>query len=175
MREIDRCLGCSGVWFDVGELVVGLREIAGVTMPSTRLRELAEKRRPVVLEGERALACPRCKQPMQAVRSGAAPAVVYARCPGCQGRQHRRHHICGWKMIRRGCSGWVGGRTAQSRRGSGLTGFWPGYHFLVHGWCTAYVVCQRSHDSRSRMREIRTSGSVGALGGQPPGATLPRS
>ncbi len=30
---------------------------------------------------------------------------------------------------------------------------------------------QRSDDSRSRMREFRTSGSVGDPGGQPPGST----
>jgi len=35
------------------------------------------------------------------------------------------------------------------------------------------TVAQQTHDLRSRMRELRTSGSVGALGRQLPRATRP--
>lgn len=88
VREIDRCPACGGVWFDAGELAVGLREIAGeaAVRPTGRLRALAERRRPMVLEGGCEPArCPRCDKLMLVIRSGAAPDVVYARCPGCQG------------------------------------------------------------------------------------------
>lgn len=87
MREIDRCLQCGGIWFDAGELVVGLREIAGevAAQPTKRLRALAAITGPVLLQGQPTCSCPRCEALMQTLRCGAAPAVVYARCPGCQG------------------------------------------------------------------------------------------
>ena len=43
----------------------------------------------------------------------------------------------------------------------------------VPEWSTACSAAQRSHEMTSQMREIRTSGSVGAPGEQSPGATRP--
>ncbi len=46
---------------------------------------------------------------------------------------------------------------------------------LKHVWSTACSVAQRIHEMTSPMREIRTLGSVGTRGGQPPWVTRPRT
>lgn len=83
IREVDRCPACGGTWFDAGEVEPGLREIA--PDPGRARFYRLTHRKPEPVDGEPVAVCPRCLVPMQAIRSGAAPDVIYDRCPQCRG------------------------------------------------------------------------------------------
>src|SRR5690606_10987940 len=72
-----------------------------------------------------------------------------------------------------GASGWIGDRSRACR---GLASRPCCSVCRCRGYVsyTASIFAQRTRRPRSRMREIRTSGSVGAPGEQSPAATRPR-
>jgi Zn-finger nucleic acid-binding protein len=81
-REIDRCPECGGVWLDAGEMEPGLQQVAP-RRGSVRLPHRVAG--PSVESGHPRMRCLRCNALMPTIRSGAAPQVVYDRCPACNG------------------------------------------------------------------------------------------
>ncbi len=81
--ELDRCLGCSGLWLDVGELEI--ISAATATAPARSVGELRQR-----LEGHTAhmnqgpvryRACPRCRDIMNRRNFGTISGVIIDECP----------------------------------------------------------------------------------------------
>lgn len=72
--ELDACLWCRGLWFDVGELVL-LAEKVGRTLSVAEGGPLAAG-----VTAEKPRQCPRCDKAMEKVTVGQSPRVVLDRC-----------------------------------------------------------------------------------------------
>jgi Zn-finger nucleic acid-binding protein len=86
VRELDRCLVCRGIWFDVGEMKQGLRQVAAELPERTNLQRLIDTRRALSQDvRETVVRCPRCATSMNHKTSLGAPSVVFDQCPRCRG------------------------------------------------------------------------------------------
>ncbi len=71
--ELDVCLWCHGLWFDVGEIEL-LAEKLGRSLPVAEgLFEKADS-------PEKPRYCPRCDRAMEKVAAGTSPRIVLDRC-----------------------------------------------------------------------------------------------
>lgn len=75
--EVDQCLSCNGIWFDVGELDQYLSgKLIILNSPSVKEHKVLSKKK-----GD----CPRCRQPMTQKPSSVNPKVTMDVCSSCQG------------------------------------------------------------------------------------------
>ena len=77
--EVDRCVRCKGLWFDVGEkerlkLRKGSESVDSGDARFGKIRNEVER-----------IYCPRCKNPMDRLSDPEQPHVWYEGCPTCYG------------------------------------------------------------------------------------------
>ena len=77
--EVDRCSGCKGIWFDLKEAELLLREEGaeviddGDEFVGARFNEMRD------------INCPKCRVPMSMLSETNDAGVIYEICPRCYG------------------------------------------------------------------------------------------
>ena len=75
---IDRCGGCSGIWFDLLEHE-DLKDVKGSEAIDAGAKDA------LVSDKSRRLDCPRCSARMVSIHDQDQPHVVYEKCGSCSG------------------------------------------------------------------------------------------
>jgi Zn-finger nucleic acid-binding protein len=77
---IDRCAGCGGIWFDIGELNL-LKEMKG----SEAIDEGLAKVGRIYDKVARTVNCPRCATPLARMSDKEQPHIHMEACKSCSG------------------------------------------------------------------------------------------
>ncbi len=71
--ELDVCLWCHGLWFDVGEIELLAEKLGRAMAVPEGLFAKADS-------SEKPRSCPRCDRAMEKVTAGASPVILLDRC-----------------------------------------------------------------------------------------------